>query len=227
MESSSSLREEETDGDRKIKSSASTHSSPLLQSFFYEYICYMYVYVCLSGGGGALKQAPYGYHGNMSLWSFFAPFLQLDITNPDLLGSPPSVSSHPLPLSPLSLSLFHPLCNIKNFLFEDLSRFQVKPNAISGPIQHWVCGFMQRCVWHLCVRQKKYDSVCSCMEDVCGKPEVIGLRVCVCVCITTNVNKQPDYKAACWPGPIMRNVFEYVSAFECASVCCLQVQTQA
>lgn len=40
----------------------------------------------------------------------------------------------------------------------------------------------------------------------------------VCVCITTNLNKQPDYKAACWPGPIMRNVFEYVCICVCECV---------
>lgn len=51
-------------------------SSPCTRSGTINYICFMYVYVCLSsggasgaagGGGGALKQAPYSYHGNVVL----------------------------------------------------------------------------------------------------------------------------------------------------------------
>lgn len=156
---------------------------------------------------------------------FFAPFLQLDITTRSARFSPhfrPTLSPS---LTPLPLTLSLPLQH-QNFLFEGLSRFQVQPNAISGPVQHWVCGFIQCCVLNLCVTQEKYDWVCSCMEDACGKPEVIGILGLCCLCAVCAVmqthHNKPKQTAWLKSRLLARADNEMcwnMCAFVCASVC--------
>lgn len=70
----------------------------------------------------------------------------------EVFAPPPSF------LPPLALTPSPPLQH-RNVLFEALSRIQVKPSAISGPVLRRGHGSVQRCVPHLCLRHKKYEPV--------------------------------------------------------------------
>lgn len=109
---------------------------------FYEFVCCMHV--CLGeGGAGALKQAPMQLPWQWESLKFFCPLFAAGYKNqicsvlPQYTPLHHLPHSHPSPSISLSLPLLH-----QNFHFEDLSRFQVKPRAISGSIQDWGCGFV-------------------------------------------------------------------------------------
>lgn len=154
----------------------------------------MYVCVCLrmgalGGWGGALKQAPCCYHGNMSLWSFCPPsffffffFLQLDITTRSALFSSQLLS----PRSPLSHS--HSYCSIKIF-----SLWRLKPIPSQTQCYFWLYSRLR--LWLCAVqfltcecakdgkkkekekkeKKDKHDSVCWCKRE---NPEERDVWMC-------------------------------------------------